>query len=448
MAVTLKRGLWSYVRKYSDSFWLQLATDDDERAAAALERAIEAILAVPHPDEPDEPAASYVSDVVVVPGGPVVSCDFKDLPSPILRSALDAVVASLEADGIEGTLQPPPSPKDAPFWTVLADGHHTPPYPTGWALLVVRDKSGAWPSALPAPWTESLSTWALEASSDDDLFWAAIVSMAFRMPTTALRTFLARPLSVAGVVTGDHRDRLRHININGSHIVVSERGPSVQGDALDRSAERLRALAREMAPHSEYVALDFPAARTKFGRHEFPMHQHHFGTTPRICVPGAYPWQILTRTHADALDHLPPDATWLDDDHVEVALGDPHAWMAPSTRVEPERRAEQVLLPLLREAPRRVVVVADPGTWGTLDDVRSLLAGIDAATALRLDKKTSIGMEGELRAEGAFIEVFINHPAGRVVLEPSHATRSHELVDDLVRALTVAAHPHEVRVRR
>ena len=443
VAVALKRGLWSYVRKNSDSFWLQLATDDDERAAVALERAADAIRSVPHPNEPDEPAVSYISDVERVPGGPCMACDFKDLPDRVLRAALDAAVASLEADGIEGTLQPPRERKDAPFWTVLADGHHTPPYPPGWALLVVRE-TRPFDRGMAEAWVEPLSAWAVEGR-DDELFWASVVDIAFQLPTSSLSGFIARQSSISRVATGEHGDRLRHIYMGGSHVIVSERGPSVRGDELASSAERLRELGRTLAPAADYVALDFPAARTRFGEHDFPVHYRSFINEPRMVVPGAYPWQVLSRTHVDALARLPQHSAWIDDRHLEVSFGEAEAWTAPATRVNVERDAEQVLGALVGRPPRSTAVRVEGG-WGSIDDVRNRLARV---ASIRIgDRAYGPRRRGEAWRDGAFVKLSVfQDPPQAVAIHPSHAVASAALVDDLVEAL-VAGGSGDTEVRR
>jgi hypothetical protein len=442
MAVSMKRWLWSYVRKNSDSFWLQLATEDDERAAAALERAVDAIRSVPHPNEPDEPAASYVSDVERVPGGPCISCDFKDLPDAVLRRALDAVVASLEADGIDGTLQPPPDRKDAPFWTVLADGHHTPPYPVGWALLVMRDPTAPHRTPMPDRWLEPLCRWALDGTDSDELIWASVVSMAFPLPAASLPRFLRRAMTIVAVACGRVDDRLRHIDHRGDHLVISERGPSVRGEALDRSADGLVALARELAPESPYIALDYPATRTRFGEHTFPVHNGSFRRTPTY-LPGAYPWQLLHRPVAEALDCLPPAATWIGD-HVELAFGERAAWADANSRDAEEAEAEQALSPLLRKRALGVRVRAVPGTWGTGADLRSTLDAVDANVWL-----ASNGRFGEARGHGGYVafEVFGDPPAC-LRLRPNESPGSQVLADALIDALRGAAGGREVVVIR
>lgn len=426
VAIRVKRGLWSYVRKHSDSFCLQLATDDD-RAVAAMERAVEAIRSVPHPNEPDEPAASYVSEIELVRGGPVVMCDLKDLPDPVLRRVLDAVVAGLETAGIDGTLQPPPDGKDAPFWTVLADGHHVPPYPAGWALLVARRHD--WQRvSLPHPWIEALTEWLLEDTGGGSVFWAAVSSVAFQLPANTLPGFLGRPSGSLGAAVGEVDDRLRHVQIDPYHVVISERGPSINGDALDRSATRLENLAREMAPEAAYLALDYPAARTRFGEHRFPVDRNHFRSSPRLSVPGAYPWQVLSRAHAEVLPALPAGAVWIDDDHVEVAFGDREAWMRPDTRADVEAAAEAVLDALLRDPPRD----ARPheGDWTTRDDVCTLLASVPAAVSFTSRRC------GSAYRPGAFVEIdLLGGEPPLVRLTPSHASGSGRLVTELVEAL-------------
>lgn len=433
MAVSLKRGLWSYVRKHSDSFWLQLATDDDERAAAALERAVEAIRSVPHPNEPDEPAVSYVSDIEMIPGGPCVMCDFKDLPDRILRQALDAVVASLDADGIEGTLQPPLDRKDAPFFTVLADGHHTPPYPGGWALLVAREE-GPYPATLPQRWVEPLRAWLLDGGADDDeLFWASVVAVSFRLPVRALPGFLARPTTISQVACGDVSHRLRWLYLGGKHLVIAERGPAMQGDALDRSADGLVALARELAPDAPYVALDFPGARTRFGEHRFPVNELRLARVSRPHLPGAYPWQVLGRPVADFLHRLPDGAAWIDDSHVEIAFGPRRLWTDRDRRVAVEVEAEAALAPLL---PATAVGTWVHGAWASCTDFRRALDTVGARVWLDPDR----GYGDAFGGVGAFVDINVfGDPPSSVRLRPNNLDRSLRLMEEVLDALRQAA---------
>lgn len=81
--------------------------NSDGSLTTAMAQASERVGEVRHPDEPDEPLASYVSEVQVNNDFVWFSADISDMEEEpmVLNEIVDAILAALSAHGIDTTLE-------------------------------------------------------------------------------------------------------------------------------------------------------------------------------------------------------------------------------------------------------------------------------------------------------------------------------------------------------
>jgi hypothetical protein len=113
MPIRVDRDLLSYMRASSGGIHFEVRDASDmDTAYRGLRRARAAGLAIPHPDEPAGPFASFASGVESASNGPGFWVDMADAEAylEILEEALERVLVALEASGLqEGCLTWPQS---------------------------------------------------------------------------------------------------------------------------------------------------------------------------------------------------------------------------------------------------------------------------------------------------------------------------------------------------
>jgi hypothetical protein len=114
MPIRVDRNLSAYMRASSGAIHFEVRDPSDpDIASRGLCRARTDVLAIPHPDEPDGPFASFASDVESAMHGPGFWVDMADAEAytGILEEALERVLIALDASGLqEGCLTWPDSP--------------------------------------------------------------------------------------------------------------------------------------------------------------------------------------------------------------------------------------------------------------------------------------------------------------------------------------------------
>jgi hypothetical protein len=138
---------------------------DEATAMSALRHAADAVRAIPHPDEPDDPLPNWV-DAISGDDGPSLHLDMQDHGEQAAQ-VVAAMVAALEESGIDGRfepLRPPPPPFDydpqadimpgVNFLTELDERGLPPAFPDGFpapagGVLVIAQRAmrGQWEHA-------------------------------------------------------------------------------------------------------------------------------------------------------------------------------------------------------------------------------------------------------------------------------------------------------------
>jgi hypothetical protein len=127
MAIEVDDGLLDHMRQSSGAIEFELRRAADAGTAQrGLSRGRADVLAIPHPDEPDGPFASFASDVEPGARGPGFSVDMADAEAydGILEEALERVLLALDDSGLrDGCLTWPDSSceQTTPWRRVAAD---------------------------------------------------------------------------------------------------------------------------------------------------------------------------------------------------------------------------------------------------------------------------------------------------------------------------------------
>ena len=109
-------GLADYVASHTGHVELLLRGDpDDARAELAMAAARDALFAVPHPEEPDDPLPSVGSDITTTGDGVMFWFDIADAEAydGLIDEVVQAMVGALAREGAEGLLTWPGGPTDA-----------------------------------------------------------------------------------------------------------------------------------------------------------------------------------------------------------------------------------------------------------------------------------------------------------------------------------------------
>ena len=99
MTIHVLAGMLDYMREAADACRIQIQDADDVAAARrALELVSRDLWDLPNPDEPSEAAPSFVSDVEMLPGGPMIWFDMDAVE--LMPTVLEAVMRRLQECGV------------------------------------------------------------------------------------------------------------------------------------------------------------------------------------------------------------------------------------------------------------------------------------------------------------------------------------------------------------
>jgi len=103
--VVVADGLADYIERDGGGGIVVLRNVEDAAGLRAMAAAREALLAMRHPEAPDESLPNYVSDVVIGPSGATFEFDIPDLDAYELAKEVVRVIAgAIDAEGVGGTL--------------------------------------------------------------------------------------------------------------------------------------------------------------------------------------------------------------------------------------------------------------------------------------------------------------------------------------------------------
>jgi hypothetical protein len=372
MAVRIARGTISYLRNPGGNLYLQVRAADYGLALLAVRAAVPEIWAIRSSVEPDDPAASYISEVMRLPAGPAIGIDLADEPVATRRAVVDVLLRHVVAAGVEdGEVGPPRNRLDAPFFAGPARCAPGVRYPE----LLIRSRrpraaAGFRVPPIPPSWVGALTDWVLQDVGEDDEVWVGIVAFAFKAPAVIARTMLDPPAGgIINIAAGD--GSLRMLMYSGCGVSYEARlrtyGPDVRDEDADAVVTELQQVARGIATDVDYAMLDY----TEPGVHHWrPPHTIDISPShPGYVIPDVFWWQILSPHHALIVSHDAPPGLLLPGDRREVAFGTFHDWREPEpSRVQRQNEALSLLGPLIRST-HYIIVTPDRPELRTREEI-------------------------------------------------------------------------------
>ncbi|HVE47102.1 MAG TPA: hypothetical protein VNA57_10210 [Acidimicrobiales bacterium] len=347
MAIKVDRALLSRMKEDPGSIVIQVQdAPDPVMAADALERARGEIGALDggwqsayglSPGDRNGPKS--ISPVMPAGSGPLVIIDGGGTPYELLRTIPDIVVRHLEAAGVDRA-RIATATKAGPMYE-FAEA------PRGVTLTLYPPAPHVhrqWAQA-PLEWVEAAWDWASSGLQPDDTVWAAIVSTQFQLTVGGVVGFFEqcrrRRASRCHVMAGDPQTRVRSTGANfyseAPNVIVGAGGPSTTDAELVELVEQLKDLARPFAADLGLAFISIHATCSGLLGGPDPMTEwdtwlggEQSGSITPLCdefVFDAYPWQILGPGHLARLGGRLPGARPLAGGRVELAIGDPLAWI-------------------------------------------------------------------------------------------------------------------------
>ena len=266
MAVRVAGDVRRKIRKYPGAIVIQVQRcSDAEAAAAALTQAAAEIAALdggwesaPGLEPGETVGPKFVSNVAKLPTGPFLWLDGGHTPDDLLATIPDIVARHLADAGV-GTATIAFPETRAPLYDEngLAVGR-----PRRAAVLCLYPppvwRPGSVRGRAPASWIEEAAAWVQGDLGPDDPMWAMVVSLA--LPITAgdgvALLQQARRAGSGCLVAGDLEARARVAQgmfIGVDRIGLGAGGPVTTDEELLADFERLRAIARRLAPTMAYA---------------------------------------------------------------------------------------------------------------------------------------------------------------------------------------------------
>ncbi|MFP5257220.1 MAG: hypothetical protein ACLGI8_15370 [Acidimicrobiia bacterium] len=353
MAITVAPGAREVLLDYGDGFVLQVQSCDDlEAALDALRTATQDLVAIGSGEV-------SVSAPVVAPEGPIVRVSGLDLDEERRLAVLDAVVKRLHDAGVSDAVVDVPEPGGE---LDALDG-----CANAVVLRIFPEPLGA-RGSIPPRWVDLAGEWVLGDQAPSDLAPIRVLGLEWRVPVAEAPSVLhhaAQSRAWCDLVKGNLRERVRSASLTFGgtpHLALAAGGPACDRAALLARFELLCEVAREVAAEAAYACVDFEPTFEDVGLGLSPDGwQADGGAAPNLVagrladllVPDVYPYQVLGPSHLDRFvpgAHLdaPPIGTPIGGERIEVAIGEPEAWLPLyQGRAEVRRRGIEVLAPLL-----------------------------------------------------------------------------------------------------
>lgn len=355
MGIKIARGTISRMRENQESIMLRVeGAADQVGATSGLQAATTEISYL---------GGSYVSDATPTPDGPVLYIDAGGIPPANLRSILDVIARHLEAAGVEeATIAFPGTTSTLGVleWVPNAVALHlfvAPP------RLVSRP--GSWPqewvsTELPPAWIDEAIAWVTEGRAPTDELWVRRGLMDFTLAAADVRLQLeGGSLVVAAKAPGPRRTDLQLLGVGDeqataeraarlggqvrgtstvprSHIVLAAGGPDASDEDLLDAYERLRDIARRLAPEVTYAyiwithtlaPLIIAGIRVPWCVEGGPDVGGVNAYLRDELVFDGFAYQVLSPGHLARCADLPPGARTLVGGRVEVSVGDVRDWL-------------------------------------------------------------------------------------------------------------------------
>jgi hypothetical protein len=384
VAVKVAREAVPTILDYPDGFVLQVRQPSDLVAGATALRALRLELAAMTGASAEHPEGPVLSEVVVLPDGPLIRFARLGMTDELLQTIPDRLLRHLEAAGLDRATITAPEPGgklDALDATANAVILRLFPAPAG-------EMGG-----LPPEWLDLACEWVLGDTPPGELVPLRVLGVELEIvasdaPAIVHQCGTAR--AWCDLVTGRFDERIRTASITfgrAPHVALAAGGPAVDSHGLLARFELLAEVARDLAPQVAYACIDLEPTFEGLGLGLNPSAwREQGGAAPNLVagelvdsyVPDAYALQILGPGHlervatarreaAEAAEGAavggdagaagaagagdpddPPLGEPLGEGKVEVLVGDPSDWL-PFYDARDDVHAEglELLRPLL-----------------------------------------------------------------------------------------------------
>lgn len=365
-----------------DSFVLEVRSESLEQLAVALESFRHSIFDIGTVGVDAEwPGPAWVSEVIQTPSSCLLFLDLGEPPETVAEEILAALPRLLE-----GYQVPKPSvalaKSEGPTTPVadLPNGVVLRAYPTD------PQTQDGWP--FDPSWVDAAFDWLRPAGPVP----CDIVSVQFTLEPAAARRFVDQQLIKATtdrfkMMTGDTSDHIRVLAFGTSstfrpriprirrraNLLFAAGGPTCGPEDLVAEFEALAAVGRRLASHAEYILIDFVDTLIDTVRTDHHVPRHREGGAAALSVDlvrdvlvfDGFPWQMLGPGHIARLGAPPNGSMPLDGGRVELAIGDPHEWLAETTKDQARHRARELLAPCLLNDDEAADLSVRLGRWST-----------------------------------------------------------------------------------
>jgi hypothetical protein len=306
--------------------------DDTDAALRGLDAARRQLLeADGRGDEHASPM--IVSPVVLSPEGPLLRVGDLDLDEEGFHGIPELVAQALHRAGVtEGRVDvlEPRGP--------LEDLDQT----AGAVVLRVFPAPAGAEGVLPPQWMEVAADFVLGDAQPRELVAVRLLGAPFSVAgSDAVATLHAANAARTwcDVAHGDLRRRVRTASLTygrAPHLALAAGGPKCDVPALLARFDLLCELARDLRPEAAYACVDFEPTFGAIGRGlSTAGWRAHGGASPNavaaeagdVAVPDAFPYQLLGPGHRARRKGRGPVGARLDDDRVELSLGEPLDWL-------------------------------------------------------------------------------------------------------------------------
>jgi hypothetical protein len=360
VALRIRPGTAEAIVAAPDRFALEVDGADDPAAALAALGLVrtELVGLVPAVAVP----RVEISRAVLGPAGPLLLVEHLEAPAQDLDGIPDLVCARLADLGVTTATVGVPRP-GGPL-----DGLATTA-----GCVVLRLFPGG--ERLPARWLDLAVDW-IDADLDAHATVATRVLSVEHPLAAGSVADLLHDCGVAGtwcdVVTGDLGDRIRTASLTFGrlpHLALAAGGPAVDRPGLVARFSLLQEVAREVVGEVAYACLDVEPTFEGIGAGLGGVASNRVAAAAldRL-VPGAYPWQVVGAGPAARLvaSGEPPEWREVGAGRVEIALGDPLAWLPHSMeRADAHEIALDWLAPALGDDDEVDRLVAPAPSEGT-----------------------------------------------------------------------------------
>lgn len=360
MSILVAPDAVATILDYADGFVVQVRAPSNVRAAAGALRTLRSEVATLSGAAPDRPDAAVISEVVVLPEGPLVRFARLGISDELLRAIPNRLKHHLEGAGVETARIVAPEP-GGPLDALDSSANAV-------ILRLFPEPAGS-EGVLRPEWLDIACEWVLGDLGAPEPVALRVLGIELTVPASEAPA-VVHQCGVArawcDLVTGNIDDRLRTASITfgrAPHVALAAGGPGVDSHGLIARFELLADVARELAPDVAYACIDIESTFEGLGLGLSPVGwRSRGGASPNVVagelcdvlVPDAYPLQILGPGHLARLDPQNPDpddppvGEPLGNGKVEVLIGDPSDWLPIyDAREDVQSEGWELLKPLL-----------------------------------------------------------------------------------------------------